>query len=543
MVQKGGLKVVTTLDWDKQQKAEQAINDGIGKVEDYGGDNAALVSMDAHTGQILALVGSRDFFDTEHDGQFNVAASYNRQPGSSFKPIVYLTAFTKGYTPDTKLFDVETDFGNGYHPHNFAGVNRVAGPVTIRYALSQSLNIPAVKAMYLAGVDTVLNTADSLGYLLLKDRSQYGLSLALGAGGVSLIEHTAAYGTFAREGEYHAPATILKVTDKDGNTLEEWKDDPHQVVDAKAVRMLNSVLSDSAARGGTFSRLNLSDRPTAAKTGTSNDFRDAWTMGYTPSLVTGVWTGRNDFQPMDYLGDGIIIAAPIWNAYMASVLTGTPVETFKAAEYTPATDVLGGNLESTVSKSVDSVTGAIIPDECLSSYPSEYVAQKDFKETHDILYYLDRENPTGDKPEDPNKDPQYASWEKAVQDWLKSSGKSNEYLTDDTPRADCNLRDPDQQPSVSITSLEDGGSYAKSGFEVAATATPGNGRTITSVSYIIDVITVDSASGLSITSEEDVASTYKPKTLTEGKHTLTVRVTDDKGNTASDAIDFTYLGK
>jgi 1A family penicillin-binding protein len=547
-VRKGGLKVVTTLDWDKQQKAETAITDGMAKVDRYGGDNAALVSMDTHTGQILALVGSRDFFDEEHDGQFNVATSFNRQPGSSFKPIVYLTAYTKGYTPDTKLYDVETDFpssdgGATYHPHNFSGEGAVNGPLTMRSALARSLNIPAVKTMYLVGVDNALNMAESLGYTSLKDRSTYGLSLALGAGGVSLVEHTAAFGTFAREGVYHAPSTILTVYDKNGKVLEEWKNEERRAVDEQYARMLNSVLSDSAARGSTFATLNLSDRPTAAKTGTSNDFRDAWTMGFTPSVVTGVWTGRNDFQPMGHLADGIVIAAPIWQAYMASILTGTPREDFKTPSYTPATEVLGGNIENIVTKPVDAISGAIIPDECLATYPAEYVATKDFKETHTILHYIDKEDPTGAAPEDPTDDPMYNSWENAVQAWVKGAGRENEYLSDSTPRTSCDMRDPNQQPEVTITSLEDNVSYARSEFAISANVKPGKGRTITAVEYIIDVITVDSAPGLSITSDEEVTSTYRPKTLTAGKHTVRVRVTDDNGNTAESSVDVGYLGK
>lgn len=547
-IRKDGFSVITTLDWDKQQAAEQAIADGIPKIEKYGGDNAALVTIDTKTGQILAMVGSRGYFDSEHSGQYNVATSYNRQPGSSFKPLVYYTAFAKGYIPETKIMDAVTDFPQAgqapYRPLNFNGASDQRGPVTLRYALNQSLNVPAVEMMYLVGKDTVLDVADSLGYTSLKDREHFGsgLALALGSGNVSLLEHTSAFATFSREGERHAPTGILSIKDRDGGSVYEWQDNPQQVLDKDATRTLNNVLSDSAARGGVFAPLNLAGRSVAAKTGTSNDFKDAWAMGYTPSIATGIWTGRNDNQPMDYLADGVIIAAPIFKAYMDTILAGTPAETFNAPSYKAANDVIGGNLEKTVSKSVDSVTGGIIPDSCLATYPSEYVAQKDFKEIHTILYYIDKSNPTGPAPTDPATDPMYESWEKATQEWIKKN-KPSEYLSEDTPKVDCNYRDPAQQPTVEISYMTDGGTYDKPDFRIRGTVKPGPGRTITSVSYMVDDITVEKVTGQSITTATEVSSSYRPKTLTNGKHGVTIRVTDDRGNSASATITVKYIGE
>lgn len=539
-VNNGGLRVVTTLDWDKQQKAETAINDNIPNIEKYGGDNAALVSIDAHNGQILALVGSRGFFDNEHHGQVNVATSPNQQPGSSFKPIVYYTAFTKGYIPETRIYDLETDFpteSGVYHPHNFDGHEH--GLLTLRTALDQSYNIPAVKMMYLAGKDEVINNAEKMGYTTFSDRSRFGLSMALGAGDVSLLEHTAAYATFAREGEYHRPGAILKVMDREGNTLEEWQDRAEQTLDQSAVRTLNNVLSDAAARGSIFRGLNLSDRPVAAKTGTSNEFRDAWAMGYTPSIATGVWTGRNDNAPMNYLADGIVIAAPLWREYMESILVGSPVETFNSPSYKAATEVLGGNLDTEKEYSVDSVTGEIIPDECVDTYPSAYVTKKTLKETHTILHYINREDPTGSAPEDPAKDPMYNSWEAGVQRYAES--KPTEYVTDKTPRADCHMRDANQQPTVHISSLEDGETYLRRAFIISANVTPGSGRTVTTIRYLIDDFLVDTDEGETITSEKTVTSGYIPRNLTAGRHTVSVEIIDDRGNTNTDSVDVIYV--
>lgn len=537
-VRRGGMKVVTTLDWDKQQKAEQAINDGIPKIEQYGGSNAALVSIDTKTGQILAMVGSRDWFDTEHDGQVNVVTSL-RQPGSSFKPVVYLTAFTKGYTPETKVFDIETDFPTEaegkYHPRNYS-LNE-HGPIALRNALAQSLNIPAVKVLYLAGVNEALNVAEQLGYSSFADRSRFGLSLVLGGGEVTLLDHTSAYATYAREGEYHAPAAILRIEDREGKTIEEWQDVMRQAVDANAVRTLNSVLSDSGARSGSFSILNLKDRPSAGKTGTTNDFRDAWSMGYTPSIATGVWTGNNDNSEMVRGADGSIIAAPIWNKYMNSVLEGTTVETFKGPNYKAKTEVLGGKLEEIKTVAVDSVTGEVVPEECVDDYPEQYVVQKEFKEIHEILHYLSKENPAGPPPENPRQDPMYEPWETAVVRWATADERKNEYLTDQTPRADCNQRNKNQQPTVSLLAPTDNETVLRREFFIQAEATPGKNRTITSVQFTIDTTIVETINELASTTTSTLTSSYNPATLTAGVHTVTVRVTDDKGNFAEAAAE------
>jgi len=533
-----GLKVTTTLDLDKQTKAETAIANGLPKIEQYGGSNAGLVSIDAKTGQVLAMVGSKNFFAEDYDGQVNVTNSL-RQPGSSFKPIVYLAAFIKGYSPETKVWDVETDFATdtgNYRPRNFDGGTR--GLISLRSALGQSLNIPAVKTLYLVGLNKALDTAEALGYTSLSDRSRFGLALVLGGGEVTLIEHTSTYATFAREGEHHPVAAILKIEDQSGKTLEEWQDQPEQVVEQKAVRILNSVLSDQGVRVG-FSALNLKDRPTAAKTGTTNDFRDAWTMGYTPSLATGVWVGNNDNSKMKSMGDGIVIAAPIWNDYMTQALSGTPVETFNKPEKLSGIE---GAREEEIIKKVDKYTQKLIPDDCLNTYPTEYISDKTFKQGHTILYYLNKENPAGKAPADPAQDPQYNNWEAAVQKYFTDLP---DYLpTDETTLQyeDCALRDPSKNPTVKISLPFDNASVSKKDLVLQAKITPGEGRTVVKVDFIIDTITVDSQQ-YSANSRTTFTSDYSPNTLTEGKHTLTVIAYDNKQNQTQDLITFTYLGK
>ncbi|MDP2933017.1 MAG: transglycosylase domain-containing protein, partial [bacterium] len=248
VVEQDGLRVITSLDYEMQKAAEEAVANGLPKIESYGGGNASLVAIDPKTGQILAMVGSRDYFDKDHDGAVNVALR-PRQPGSSFKPIVYTAGFIKGYTPTTILYDVVTTFKNypeDYEPHNYDGKGR--GPVTVRQALQGSLNIPAVKMIYLTGISKVLDLADSLGYTTLKDRSRFGLSLVLGGGEVKLLEHTAAYATLANQGVHQDPVAVLKVEDANGLMLEEWI--PRQgraAIDPKITATVTGVLQDNGA--------------------------------------------------------------------------------------------------------------------------------------------------------------------------------------------------------------------------------------------------------------------------------------------------------
>lgn len=527
-----GLKVTTSIDLDKQKIAEEVIADHIADVESYGGSNAALVSIDAHTGQVLAMVGSKNYYADDYDGQVNVATSL-RQPGSSFKPIVYLTAFANGYNPNTILFDVETDFptetGN-YHPHNYS--LGTSGPISMRRALSNSLNIPAVKTLYLVGVDKALDMAESLGYSSFQDRSRFGLAVVLGGGEVQLLEHTSTFATFAREGKRHPIATILKVEDQKGEVLYEWVDSEEQVVDQAAVQQLNSVLSDAGARGSTFANLNIPGKTIAGKTGTTNDFRDAWTMAYTPSFATGVWTGNNDNSEMHVNADGIYVAAPIMNDYMSRILDGLPDESFTAPPSVNANKpVLWGQTGTTVEKYVDKDTQHIIPDDCVDSYPEEFKQKREFKEVHTILYYLKKDDPAGAPPSDPTQDPMYNSWEAAVQKWAEGQ---DEYFTEETELEDCNLRSADQTPKVSITSPTSGSKLTSSTFEIETSINPGSSRSTKKVEYIIDSTVVDAKTTLPFT------STYSPTNLTSGSHTLTVRVTNDRDNTAESSVTFTY---
>lgn len=326
-VESGGLNVVTTLDKDKQVLAEQAVDANMRSVRSAGGSNAALVSADPKTGQIFAMIGSYDFTKTP----FNVALA-GRQPGSSFKPIVYSTAWGKDYNygPGTTIYDVTTDFGGGYKPKNYSGINY--GIQSMRTALDGSLNIPAVKTLYLAGVPQAINMAHSLGITTLNnDPGSYGLSLVLGSGEVRLVDMVNAYESFANGGMHYTPTPILKVVDSKNNVLVDntKPTGSKQALDPQVAYLMANVLSDNNARAYIFginNPLTIAGHTVAAKTGTTTDFRDAWTMGFTPDIVTGVWVGNNDNTPMT--AEAVDIAAPVWHTYMANALKSYPNSQF-----------------------------------------------------------------------------------------------------------------------------------------------------------------------------------------------------------------------
>jgi len=470
-VEQGGLKVITTLDWDKQQLAEKVVREGSSNNKKYKAENAALVAMDPKTGQILSMVGSKDYFDKTIDGQVNVTIR-DRQPGSSFKPYVYLTAFQKGYTPETILWDVDTNFstddGKEYNPKNYDGKN--SGPLKMKEALARSLNVPAVKALYLAGVKESIKNAKNMGITTLNQPDRYGLSLVLGGGEVKLLEHTNAFSTFATGGVHHKTSSILRVEDSKGEVLEKYEpDEGERVLEEKHVAMIDYILSTNELRAPVFGEngpLAFKDRPVAAKTGTTNEWRDGWTMGYTPSLAVGVWAGNNDNSIMAQGADGSYVAAPIWRAFMDGALKNYNIEQFpKYEEEKTGKDILDGEIDLDKEIKVCEIPGE--DDEyCLASSacPESKVKKKKFANAHDILYYVSKDDPRGDKPKDPEDDPQYKNWEKAVQKWLKDE---KDIDGDEAPDEECKAKDFEKyKPSVQINA-------------------PGNGSTITSPSFII----------------------------------------------------------
>ncbi len=341
-VLQSGMKVTTTLDWDLQEKAQSIVSEEIAKVEAQHITNGAAVAIDPKTGQILAMVGSKDFGAEDYDGQVNVALSL-RQPGSAIKPVTYVTGLKKGYTAATLLMDVKTTFPGGvnlpkYEPENYDGKFR--GPVQVRYALANSLNIPAVKMLAMVGVHDMLQTAYDMGMTNLeptkKNMERFGLSATLGGGEVRLLDITSSYGAFANGGLKFEPVSILKVEDAKGKVLEEYKEEKgKKVLSEGEAFIISNILSDNNARSDVFgsnSFLNISGKTVAVKTGTTNDQRDNWAIGWTPEVVIGAWVGNNDNTPMKKVASGVSGATPIWRKIIIEALAGKPNTGFKVPD-------------------------------------------------------------------------------------------------------------------------------------------------------------------------------------------------------------------
>jgi len=408
-VQNGGLVVKTTLDYRLQTIAERVVKEGAERnTALYQGKNAALVAEDPKTGQILAMVGSKDFFNEEF-GSFNVATQGLRQPGSALKPFVYLTAFQKGYTPNTVVFDVPLEFVPNnpncpnppnynidnpqcFHPENFD--NNFRGPVDLKTALAQSINVPAVKVLYLVGLKDAIKVLNDFGVKTLTNPNRYGLSLVLGGGEVRLIDLVSAYAVLANDGVKHKQSFILEVKDSKGNVLESFNDESSPVFESNYVRMINDILSNVELRRGLFTtswNLTVFDGYNVAlKTGTTNDYRDAWAFGYTPNLVVGVWAGNNDNKPMQKRGSSILAAIPIWHNFLSEVLQYFPQEEFPKPE---------------------------IPIREKPILNGQFIINN---EIHSILYYIDKNNPLGPAPIDPRIDPQFINWETSVGWWVNT---------------------------------------------------------------------------------------------------------------------------
>lgn len=448
-VEKGGLKVYTTLDWRLQEIAEKAVKDGVDKNGNrYNFSNAALVSVNPRNGQILAMVGSKDYFDESIDGNVNVAIR-DRQPGSSFKPYVYAMAFEKGYTPDTIIYDVDTKFStdteNDYNPKNYDNKNR--GPLKMKEALSMSLNVPAVKILYLASVKDSINLAKSMGITTLNQPERYGLALVLGGGEVKLVDHVSAFAVFANQGIRHDKTSILKIEDPEGKVLKTYEEsEGKQVLDKNVALQITDILSDNDLRSpvfGSHSPLYIPGKKVAAKTGTTNEWRDGWLVGSTPSIAAGVWTGNNDNTPMSQGADGSYTAGPIWNAFMAEALKDTKNEEFeKPEEVETGKDILDGKLEAEEEVEVCEMENG---DYCLESSdcPDETKKKRTVFNSHSILYYVSKDDPRGDKPKDPENDPQFKAWEKAVEKWAEDKAGKKDLV--EKPEDKCKKDDFDDK--------------------------------------------------------------------------------------------------
>ncbi len=408
-LERAGLKIITTIDWDLQQIAEQAVSQGAEINKAHNGHNAGLISINPKTGELLAMVGSKDYFgdsspigcksgvDCQFDPQVNVTIAL-RQPGSAFKPLVYALALDKGFTPETHLWDIPTEFNyycpidgsqkkdkyglDCYSPRNYD--NAFKGQITIGNALAQSRNLPSVKVLYLAGIQQTLDFVKKLGINTLRTAQYYGLSLVLGGGEVKLLEMVQAYSVFANDGAKTSLNIIKRIENNQGKTIERAKITNLKVLPNQIARQINNILSDNALRAPVFgwnSLLYLKDYNAAVKTGTTQDYHDAWTVGYTPSLATGVWVGNNDNSPT--VKAGVYLAAPIWNNFMRQALVKFPKESFTYPQPTK--------------------TGNSVLD-------GSYLGG------HSVLHYLNKNAPLiGGTSQD---DDSYPRWEQTVANWL-----------------------------------------------------------------------------------------------------------------------------
>ena len=526
-IQKEGLKLTTTLDYDKQKLAEEAVTAGQAKFNRYGASNSALVSVDPKTGQILAMVGSVDYFNIQIDGNVNVADS-SRQPGSSFKPFAYATAFkNKEYSPAKILFDLQTDFGGGYVPRNYNGTFN--GPVTMRTALANSLNIPAVKTMSLAGLDNVIRTAEDMGITTLTDRNRYGLSLVLGSGEVKPVEMAGAFGVFGNQGNKHDLKCILKAQDAKGKTIYEYKPDEdkgREVLNPQIAYEISDILSDNKARSmifGSNTPMNFPGKTIAVKTGTTSNFKDAWTMGYSTDIATAVWVGNNNSTEMNSGADGSVVAAPIFHQYMDQVVTeNKPFErpaqikevavdkmsTKLPSEYSPETitDIFADWQVPTdrddihVKVRVCRANGLLAPDDL----PDSLIEEKIITNIH------------SERPDNPN-------WEGPVRAWAQSAGMGGGISSER-----CDPNNLGISLNISITSPGDNATLA--GVN-KITASVGSNFGIKNVTFYIDNVSIGTVS------DSPYEISYNFSNLGNGSHSLSAQVTDARENTAKSSIN------
>jgi len=472
-LEENGFRIITTLDYSLQTKAEEIVKKfALENQEKYNAENASLVAIDPQTGEVLVMVGSRDYFDEDIEGNFNIALA-KRQPGSAFKPFVYATAFSKGYTPETVVFDVRTQFSTTcnaqgtpyqgyskescYIPVNYDNIYR--GPVTLREALAQSINVPSIKALYLSGLQDSLQTAERMGITTLTDISRYGLTLVLGGGEVSLLDITSAYSVFANEGKRNPYNSILRIETLDGEIVEEKRSGEVRVIDENVSLMISDILSDNVARApafGTNSLLYFPNNDVAVKTGTTNDYKDAWIVGYTPQIAVGAWAGNNDNSPMEKKIAGFIVA-PLWNAFMKEVLDKYGNEPFRGVRkenQMGLPGVLRGVWQGGESFFIDKISGKLATE----FTPEELKQEVFIQNVHNILYWIDKKNPRGGIPKNPQEDSQFLLWEDPVRAWVKNNNIIESTVV---PTELDNIHRPEFQPVFNLI-LQEKNSYSQS---------------------------------------------------------------------------------
>jgi membrane peptidoglycan carboxypeptidase len=367
-VERQGLKVVTSLDLETQENLEEITKDEVDKDKKLGISNGAAMVLDVKSGDILAMVGSKDYFATDIDGKFNVVTQGLRQPGSSIKPINYLLALQEGRnlwdTIDDSSVTYQIPGQKAYTPVDYTG--KYLGTVTLKTALASSLNIPSVKLLNEDGINNMVDLAQKMGITTWTDRSRFGLSLALGAGEVKMIDLAGAYSIFANLGEKVTVNPILEIDNYLGEKIYQKNIESENVVDSKDAFLINSALSDNEARApvfGTNSLLNIPGKTVAVKTGTTNNLKDNWCIGWTPSYLVAVWVGNNDNSPMSWVASGISGATPIWNRIMKELLANKSNESWTVPDGLYQSEVCGKKdwFSNGNEKNVKCVTPTVTP--------------------------------------------------------------------------------------------------------------------------------------------------------------------------------------
>lgn len=538
LVTEGGLKVTTTLDLVLQEKAENIVREEVEKAKKLQVGNGAALILDPQTGEILSMVGSKDYEATESAGaMFNVVTQGLRQPGSALKPITYAAAFKNGYTPSSIVMDVETKFPGGINQKDYAPKNydlKWRGPLQLRYALANSINMSAVKVLALTGVKDMLSLAYNMGLSTLEptkeNLSRFGLAVTLGGGEVKLLDLTSAFGVFATGGLKYEPVAILKVTDLKGKTLFEYKKTQGKRILGEDISFLiTSILSDNQARSLVFgenSYLNIPGKNIFVKTGTTDDKRDNWAIGGSTRRIVGTWVGNNDNSPMHpSLASGVTGAAPIWNRIIKEALKDTPNDSFIQPGNIVEMEIdafLGGLPRSEFPKRKEYFIKGTEPTAVSPIYKKLKISKSNGKLANDIEiasgsydekeYIVFAEN-------DPVSTDGKNRWQEGINEWLKTQGDPKYHPPTETSseRVD--------QVIMNITSPQDRQQYNDHDIKISGEAFSVNA--ISQLRIEIDGLEMEKAPG----------TTYsRVFNLNTGPHIIRMTARDDKGREATGEV-------
>ena len=539
LVAAGGLTVTTTIDWKLQEKAQAAVFEEVEKAKKLKVGNGAAVVIDPKTGEILAMVGSKDYSATDSGGyKFNVVTQGLRQPGSAIKPITYAAAFKKGYTPSTLLLDVDTKYPSGdpakpeYNPKNYD--SKFRGPIQLRYALGNSINTIAVKVSALVGVRDTLRLAYDMGLTSLEptdgNLKRIGLSLTLGGGEVKLLELTQAFGVFAVGGDGHDTVAILKVVDSKGKTIFEHKPSAgRRILSPEIAYLVSDILSDNESRKEVFgprSYLVIGGHTVAAKTGTTDDKRDNWTVGYTQSVVVGTWVGNNDNSPMHpSLASGVTGAAPIWSRIMREALKDKPDEPFIRPNGVVEVDIDaygGGTPKDGYPTRKEKFVKGTEPTGPAAIYKDSKVSKSDAGKLANAVQIAKGEYDVRSfvvfSEEDPVSTDSKNRWQEGINTWL--AGQSDAKFRPPTETAQ-------SSDAIAVSIKEPGDQQQVNTSEVKIRVEAGAGQGVDKIEIYIDG-----------TREREISGSQASETIrmTDGVHTIKAKAIDTKGNVAEREI-------